>query len=647
MKNNKSIYPLNQIANTDTQYVIVQKNIELNILRIGTNHSIIKLAFGLIYIKNWYNQLSRVKSILLLTFTFSLFTLNSFSQGGGVAINETGNAAVNSAMLDVSSTTQGVLISRMTKAQRDLITLPASGLFIYNTDCKTFEYFDGSFWIPLQSSNSFITAPGVITGLSSVCSGQTNVAYSITPVPGATSYIWTVPSGSSIISGQNTTGITVTYSTSAGNICVTGNSVCGASSPACLQISLNSNLPVSVSIAENPTGTICSGTSVTFTASPTNGGTTPSYQWKLNNADVGTNVTYTNSTLVNNDKVKCVMTSNAICATGSPATSNEINISVNALPDTANAGADQNLIACATTTTLGGNTPDAGTGNWTVISGTAILTTPSSPTSGVTGLTVPSTVQLRWTISNSPCTASTDDVYITTGSFVDARDSKIYNAVQIGAQCWMAQNLNVGTYISSPTTGYLYSGMNNETPTPVIEKYCYGNVEANCNIYGGLYEWAEMVQYYNGATFTTSWSPVPTGNVQGICPSGWHLPADAEWCAMENAVEAGADVNCNIYGWRGTTLGNKLKTTGNGSPPLWASPSAGSNTNGFAALPAGNRWYFNGTFSYLGIQTYFWTATEYSATNAWDRTLLETSATTLRNYAHSKNYGLSVRCIQN
>jgi hypothetical protein len=85
----------------------------------------------------------------------------------------------------------------------------------------------------------------------------------------------------------------------------------------------------SVSIAANPTGSITSGTSVTFTATPTNGGTTPSYQWKKNNIDVGTNsATYIDAALANNDVIKVVMTSTAACASSAMATSNDVTITV-------------------------------------------------------------------------------------------------------------------------------------------------------------------------------------------------------------------------------------------------------------------------------------------------------------------------------
>jgi hypothetical protein len=83
-------------------------------------------------------------------------------------------------------------------------------------------------------------------------------------------------------------------------------------------------------------------------------------------------------------------------------------------PTTANAGTPQTLEACATTTTLAGNTPTVGTGEWSVVSGTATITTTSSPTSGITGLTVGATATLRWTITNGGCTPSTADVVITT-----------------------------------------------------------------------------------------------------------------------------------------------------------------------------------------------------------------------------------------
>src|SRR5205085_11712180 len=70
------------------------------------------------------------------------------------------------------------------------------------------------------------------------------------------------------------------------------------------------------------------GTSVSFNATPTNGGSSPTYQWKKNNVNITTGSTYNTNTLNTNDAIKCVMTSNGTCITGNPATSNTITVSV-------------------------------------------------------------------------------------------------------------------------------------------------------------------------------------------------------------------------------------------------------------------------------------------------------------------------------
>lgn len=96
-----------------------------------------------------------------------------------------------------------------------------------------------------------------------------------------------------------------------------------------ITMTVNPIVPVSVSISGTPSGTICFGTNVSFTATPVNGGVTPAYQWKLNGLNVGTNSpNYSNSTLLNGDVISCVLTSSASCVSGSPATSNAITQSV-------------------------------------------------------------------------------------------------------------------------------------------------------------------------------------------------------------------------------------------------------------------------------------------------------------------------------
>ena len=90
----------------------------------------------------------------------------------------------------------------------------------------------------------------------------------------------------------------------------------------------SSSLPVSVSIAasSNP---VCAGTSVTFTATPVNGGTAPAFQWKVNNVNAGTGSASYTYAPANNDVITCALTSNASCITGNPATSNPVTMGVN------------------------------------------------------------------------------------------------------------------------------------------------------------------------------------------------------------------------------------------------------------------------------------------------------------------------------
>jgi hypothetical protein len=93
-------------------------------------------------------------------------------------------------------------------------------------------------------------------------------------------------------------------------------------------------------------------------------------------------------------------------------------------------------------------------------------------------------------------------------TIVDGRDSKIYNTVLIGTQCWFAQNLNIGIQVN---------GAVNQTNNATIEKYCYSDNDANCLVYGGLYQWDEYMNY-------TSSSNSNSSGRQGICPIGWHVP---------------------------------------------------------------------------------------------------------------------------
>jgi PKD repeat protein len=169
----------------------------------------------------------------------------------------------------------------------------------------------------------------------------------------------------------------------------------------------------SVSISSNDAdNTICAGASVIFTATPTNGGTAPAYQWQVNGSNVGTNSpTYTTTTLTNGQIVTCIMTSNLPGVTGSPATSNAITMTVNAIPAAPTAGSNS-PVCVGSTINLTATTVSGATYAWTG---------PSAFTSGTqnpnrTGATaaMAGTYSVTATVSGCTSVGATTAVVVTT-----------------------------------------------------------------------------------------------------------------------------------------------------------------------------------------------------------------------------------------
>jgi uncharacterized protein (TIGR02145 family) len=198
---------------------------------------------------------------------------------------------------------------------------------------------------------------------------------------------------------------------------------------------------------------------------------------------------------------------------------------------------------------------------------------------------------------------------------------QVYNTIQIFGQCWLKENLNVGEMIP---------GTMEQVDNGTIEKYCYDNDIDSCTKYGGLYQWNEMMQY------------TAQQSARGICPPGWHLPADEEWKVLEGAVDSQYGIGNAEWDLfeesRGYDAGTNLKTTSG-----WFANHNGTDLFGFSGLPGGSR-YGNGYFAGILYNGLWWASTDFDDTYAWYRHLIPGLEIT-RNYLVQVG-GFSVRCLK-
>jgi len=177
-------------------------------------------------------------------------------------------------------------------------------------------------------------------------------------------------------------------------------------------------------------------------------------------------------------------------------------------------------------------------------------------------------------------------------------EGKTYKTVKIGTQTWMAENLNYNVPGSKCGTD---DGKLSDANT------------AACGIYGRLYDWS---------------------TAKTICPSGWHLPSDAEWDALIMAVGDSS------------TAGSKLKATSGWNNKCGKDSKNGTDDYGFAALPGGDS-ADPGYFDDVGVIGFWWSATEYEASNlgAYNRGIYCNTNKVVKK-AFSKSALFSVRCVQ-
>ena len=232
-------------------------------------------------------------------------------------------------------------------------------------------------------------------------------------------------------------------------------------------------------------------------------------------------------------------------------------------------------------------------------------------TSSITGLIPGTTYYLKAYATNNAGTGYGDQVIFM--SILSDADQNIYKTVTIGTQVWMTENLKTTKYRNGDLIGTT-TPSNKDISGESTPKYqwAYDNNEFFVTIFGRLYTWYAITDSRN------------------VCPTGWHVPTDAEWTTLTTFL--GGE----------TIAGGKLKGTGTSQ---WINPNTGAtNETGFTALPGGTRG-FNGTFTYVGYYGLWWSSTEFSATNALLRYVYY-SDTGLSSVDYDKRGGFSVRCIK-
>ena len=193
-----------------------------------------------------------------------------------------------------------------------------------------------------------------------------------------------------------------------------------------------------------------------------------------------------------------------------------------------------------------------------------------------------------------------------------------YLLVEIGEQCWFRENLRTENYTNGDS---IPSGLSNSewSTASFGASAIYGENPSNLETFGRLYNWLAV------------------NDSRGLCPSGWHVPADSEWMVLEMTLGM-SDSLVGLTGWRGTDQGTQIKSTYS-----WNNGGNGTNTSGFNAPAGGSRYSYNGGYYHAGDLGEWWSSSE-DGTQGWFRTLSKEKENIRRNLAF-KGFGFSVRCI--
>ncbi len=441
-----------------------------------------------------------------------------------------------------------------------------------------------------------------ITGINNVCSGIAGVIY--TTQAGMTNYLWNVSAGGTITSGGTVTNNSVTVSWNIpgaqsvyvnyfdANGCTAANST---------------NYPVTVDPLPATSGPItgtavlCQGsTGIVYSVGNINNAT--SYIWTLVPGTAGIITGNTKSITIDWSAAftgTANLTVEGVNSCGDGGLSPVFSILVNPNPIVS-------YIICTDSIT----TPTASIihlregiplgGTW---SGVAVNAATASFNPAAAGVGAHTITYSYTNVYGCKSTASqiisviNPGVFTCGGNLKDVRDNKSYQTILIGTQCWMAESLNYGKAIVSTQDQF---------DDCMPQKYCYDDNPANCTNYGGLYQWNEMMAYYDSS------------GSQGICPPGWHVPSEAEWTILfSNYVDNG----------------------------FAGSPLKGTGYSGFNFLLPGDI-FFNRSYSFNNFAGFYWSSNSRGLTKACAHGM-NSFDPSVSFYPSSRSNAFSVRCIKN
>ena len=346
--------------------------------------------------------------------------------------------------------------------------------------------------VTMTVNSTLVPAVAVTATATTICTG-TAVTYTATPTNGGVTpaYQWK-KNATTIAGATNSTYVTSTIS-NGDIITVVLTSNAGCASPTTvtstgITMTVNPILVPSVTIAASTT-TICAGSNITFTPTPINGGTLPSYQWQKNGTVISgaSSSTYSTTTAINGDVFSVVLTSNATCVSPTTATSTGVTITVNTAP-TANAGTD--ISACSTggAINLSGTITNASSSQW-ASTGTGTFSNATSLTSTYTPSVLDKTngqAKIVLRAISSPCPIGTDTLTIifTPAPTINAGPDKSYCA-NIGS-ILLSGSGSIGTWSGGAGTYTPNATTANATYTPAITEITAGSVTLTYTSFAGL-----------------------------------------------------------------------------------------------------------------------------------------------------------------